>query len=245
MKFVLQILLFLLLPLFLCGAEIEKWSVPVETDLYLQKQGFSLGYSHKYRQAIWVAYILTADNLKAKQVARSNAFKPDLEVKYRPVYPREYTRTGYDKGHLAPAADMTYSVPSMESSFLMTNISPQIPGCNRGIWKRLESQVRRWALKEGKLFVVTGPIFSDNFSVMGKSSIPIPMAFYKVVLDLTPPMKMIGFIVPNETSKRHVASFVVPVDNVEIVTGCNFFSELDDELEKRLEAASDYTAWEK
>ena len=143
----------------------------------------------------------------------------------------------------APAADMTYSFGSMSDSFFMTNISPQIPGCNRGIWKRLENQVRRWAIKEKKLYIITGPIFSEKPAVMKTAAIPVPVAFYKVILDLTPPMKMIGFIVPNQTSKRRIASFAVSVNEVERITGYDFFSQLDDELENSLEANIDIFTW--
>ena len=239
----LKILSILFLPLCLFAAEKVWFGIPFETDLYLQKQGFSLGYSYKYRQAVWLSYTLTAQTLQAKQVRRRDKFKPDPEVKFHPVRPQEYAHSGYDKGHLAPAADMTYSVSSMENSFLMTNISPQIPGCNRGIWKRLEMQVRRWAIKEEKLYIITGPVFSEKPSVMGKAAIPVPTAFYKVILDLTPPMKMIGFIVPNQTSKRRISSFAVSVDKVERITGYDFFSELDDEAEKQLEKKFDTSLW--
>ena len=91
----------------------------------------------------------------------------------------------------------------------------------------MEKQVRNWALKEEKLYVITGPIFSENPFVMGKTEIPVPEAFYKVVLDLTPPMKMIGFIVPNKITKRRIGSFAVSVDEVERLTGYDFFSELE------------------
>ena len=220
------------------------WGDPVKPDLLLQKEGFTLGYSFQYRQAVWVAYTLSAEKLLSKQVRRRERFKADPAIKLHPVRPRDYSRSGYDKGHLAPAADMTYSVVSMNNSFLMTNISPQIPGCNRGIWKRLENQVRRWAIREENLYIITGPIFPQNPLVMKNTAIPIPEAFYKVILDLTPPMKMIGFIVPNQTSKRRIASFAVCVDKVEHATGYNFFSELDDELENRLEAACNWELWQ-
>ena len=150
---------------------------------------------------------------------------------------------GFDKGHLAPAADMTYSFGSMSISFFMTNISPQIPGCNRGIWKRLENQVRRWAVKEGKIYIITGPIFSAKPAVMKTAAISVPVAFYKVILDLTPPMKMIGFIVPNQTSKRRIYSFAVSVDKVEQATSYDFFSQIDDELENCLESNIDIFTW--
>lgn len=214
-----------------------------EIDLILNKDGFSIGYSNKYRQAIWVSYVLFSNNLKIKQEKRSNKFKSDIEVA-NPVQPQDYSKTGYDRGHLAPAADMTYSIKSMEASFLMTNITPQLPGCNRGIWRRIENQVREWALDEEILYVITGPIFDDKSdNKLGNTDIPIPIAFYKIVFDLTPPCKMIGFIVPNETTKRRVASFVVSVDEIEELIDVDFFTALPDADEKILEAQKDFNLW--
>ena len=235
--------IFFCIPLYLLAAEEWLYENPCETDLLLRKAGFTLGYSSQYRQAVWVAYTLTAENLQAKQVRRRDKFRADPEVKKHPVQPKDYARSGFDKGHLAPAADMTYSFGSMNDSFFMTNISPQIPGCNRGIWKRLENQVRHWAIKEGKIYIITGPIFSEKPAVMKTAAIPVPVAFYKVILDLTSPMKMIGFIVPNQTSKRRVDSFAVSIDKVEQATGYDFFRELDDELENSLEKTCDINIW--
>lgn len=243
MKNGLKILFLFCLPLYLFAVEAPYLGVPSETNLCLYKAGFSIGYSYKYRQAVWVAYTLTSDNLSAKQFRRKDRFSVDPEIKFYPVHPRDYRNSGYDKGHLAPAADMTYSINSMNDSFLMSNISPQIPGCNRGIWKRLENQVRKWAIKEKRLYIITGPIFTPPTEVITNTAIPIPTAFYKVVLDLTPPMKMIGFIVPNQTSKRRVVSFAVCVDQVEQITGYDFFNELDDKLEKQLEQSCDISLW--
>ena len=214
-----------------------------DIDLILHKEGFSIGYSNKYRQAIWVCYVLFADNLKAKQAIRSNNFKPDKEVE-NPVKPQDYSQTGYDRGHLAPAADMTYSIKSMEASFLMSNISPQIPGCNRGIWRRIENQIREWAMTEDILYIITGPVFDDkDNNKLGKTDLPIPVAFYKIVFDMTPPCKMIGFIVPNQTTKRRVASFVVSVDEIEELIDVDFFTALPDADEKILEAQKDFNLW--
>ncbi len=219
------------------------FGVPNKVDLILHKNVFSIGYSYKYRQAVWVCYVLFADNLKLPQVKRSNKFKIDFSVK-NPTTPQDYTRSGYDRGHLAPAADMTYSIQAMEDSFLMTNISPQIPGCNRGIWRRVETQVRKWAYQEEILYIITGPIFDDQSNKkLGKTDIPVPVAFYKIVFDMTPPCKMIGFIVPNQTTKKRVPSFVVSVDEIEKLTSNDFFPALPDEDENILESKKDFKSW--
>lgn len=133
----------------------------------------------------------------------------------------------------------------MKDSFLMSNISPQLPGFNRGIWKRLEEQVRQFALKENTLYVVTGTMFYATTAVetMGKKQIPIPHAFFKVIYDMTPPEKMIGFILPPRSDRKVLSCFAVTVDQVEAVTGLDFFSELPDELEERLEAEVDINLW--
>ena len=217
--------------------------IPAESDQVIDRSGFALGYSSSRRQALWVSYILTAEHLNAPQVKRSNKFRPDPLLKFTPVRPQQYDRTGFDRGHLAPASDMTYSRETMEQSFFMTNISPQLPACNRGIWKRIETQIRAWARQESQLYVVTGPVFSGEARFMRDTDVHIPDAFYKVALDLTPPMKMIAFIVPNRASKKPVRSFVVSVDEVEAVTGMNFFSNLDDRIEAELEKCSEIGEW--
>ena len=225
------------------------FGVPKETDRILHREGFSLGYSHKYRQAIWVGYVLKKEHLTGKRFRRPAAFRSDPAITRNPVQPGEYTGTKFDRGHLAPAGDMSYSHPAILNSFFMSNISPQTPGCNRGIWKRLETQIRKWAVSEECLCVITGPLFPQEEDEEGKGeeegsiSLPVPYAFYKVVLDMTPPMKMIAFIVPNRAGRERLQRFVVTVDDVEKLTGCDFFSELDDDVEEQLERHSDFSQW--
>jgi len=226
------------------------FGVPKETDRILHREGFSLGYSHKYRQALWVGYVLKKEHLTGKKFRRPAAFRTDPAITRNPVQPGEYTGTKFDRGHLAPAGDMSYSQPAILNSFFMSNISPQTPGCNRGIWKRLETQIRKWAVSEECLCVITGPLFPPEEAEEGKGeedgsiSLPVPYAFYKVVLDMTPPMKMIAFIVPNRAGRERLQRFVVTVDDVEKLTGCDFFDELDDEVEEQLERHSDISQWQ-
>lgn len=223
------------------SGETLRRSLPLAPAVTLEKRGFTVGYSEPHRQALWVCHILTAEQLAAPKVRRSDRFRADPAVPGIPVAPEEYRGSGFDRGHLAPAADMSYSAEAMEDSFLMSNISPQRPGCNRGIWADLEAQVRRWARREGRLMVISGPIFGGDGKI-GRG-IPVPRSFYKIVFDLTPPLKMIAFIVPNGSSKKPISAFAVTVDEVEALTGYDFFGGLEDELEKFLESSADYALW--
>ena len=177
-------------------------------DKTLCKPGFYAGYSNVDRQSLWVSYQLDASQLQGPKHKRSNRFYPDMSVK-DPVYPADYTRSGYDRGHLAPAANMAYCSEAVDASFCMTNISPQAPGCNRGIWKILESEVRRWAAKEKSILVIIGPVFPAK-GYMGKSSIPVPRAFYKIIYDLTPPEKSL----PLSSPMNQAARIFLPLQSV-------------------------------
>src|SRR5450759_1124712 len=95
-------------------------------------------------------------------------FKMDQLVTTISSKSSDYTKSGYDRGHLCPAADMGFNPVAMEESFFMSNISPQVPDFNRGLWKELEMTVRKWAIKEHKLYVVTGPVFKDSKGSIGK-----------------------------------------------------------------------------
>lgn len=219
------------------------WGYPQKNDcLIIERRGYAMGYHERMRHALWVSYLLTAENLRSPQVPRPKRFLPDPAIKNDPVHPGEYTRSGYDRGHLAPSADMTYSRSTAEESFYMSNISPQLPALNRRGWKNLESAVRSWALKEGKLYVITGPIFSGRKTI-GRKHLAVPAYFYKIILDMTPPEKMIAFIMPNKPAGKNLEKYAVTVDEVEKITGFDFFSEMDDETEKKLESRADYSAW--
>ena len=139
---------------------------------------------------------------------------------------------------------MAFSVQTMADSFFYSNMSPQKPAFNRGIWKELEALVRYFAITEGKIVVVTGPILpSEPQITIGPNKVTVPTHYYKVVYDLTPPQKMIAFILPNEGSKRSLQDFAVTVDAVEKATGLNFFSKVPKEEQERLERTISVKAW--
>ena len=168
-------------------------------------------------------------------------FREDKKVPSGSAKPSDYTKSGYDRGHLCPAADMTHSAEAMEETFLMSNISPQLPVFNRGIWKSLEKQVRDWGEKE-RIYIVTGPVFKDNKGKIGRTGVTVPGFFYKVVY-APGARQMIAFVLPNTQEKRQLRDYAVTVDSVERLTNIDFFPQLSDTLENRLEAAVNYDSW--
>ena len=219
--------------------------IPGKCDTLIDRPGYALGYIEYHEQAAFVIYKLTAREALTKKALRTNRFRSDPEIPTGSATTADYRRSGYDRGHLAPAADMAFSVQTMVDSFFMSNMSPQKPAFNRGIWKRLEEQVRQIAIREKAIYVVTGPILPKKKTVtIGANQVTVPTHYYKVIFDLTPPRKMIGFILPNEGSDRPLEDFAVTVDVVEKATGLDFFSTLPQAVQKRLESTITVSAWE-
>jgi endonuclease G len=209
----------------------------------VEHAGYTLRYSETHEQAAWVAYVLTAERL-AGTASRSGDFRPDPAVPTGSATPADYWNSGYDRGHLAPAADMKWSARAMSESFLMSNMSPMSPEFNRGVWERLESRVREWAGENGELYIVVGPVLADVLPVIGKDRVAVPRAFFKVILDYrVPDYKGIGFLMPNEPSSRSLDAFAVPIDSVEKATGIDFFPALPDSLERAVEGSLRPAAW--
>ena len=217
------------------------YGVP-KADCVVDRPGYVLGYSEEHEQAAWVMYRLTRLEAVCHQAMRTGDFREDTNVVTLSALPLDYWRSGWDRGHLAPAEDMRFSERAMRDSFYMSNVSPQSAGFNRGVWSRLEAEVRRMACREGAVFVITGPILEGGLRKIGcVNKVSVPRRFYKVVYDESPPVKMIAFIVPNEGSSAPLAGFVTTVDEVERQTGLDFFAGLANE--DVLEARSDYDAW--
>ncbi len=155
-------------------------------DAVIEHTGYTLLYREDHEQAAWVAYLLTAGRLRGTIVRRDN-FRPDPSVPTGSATPADYRASGYDRGHLAPAADMKWSEAAMSESFLMSNMSPQAKEFNRGIWENLESRVRDWAKSDGELFIVAGPVLEPGLATIGANGVSVPRMYYKVVLDYRHP----------------------------------------------------------
>ncbi len=225
--------------------QINKLELPhiEKQDVVIKHIGYTLSYNEKYEQANWVAYELTAKET-AKVVSRSNNFRTDEKVTTGSAENEDYKNSGYDRGHLAPAADMGWSEQAMEESFYYSNMSPQRAGFNRGIWKRLEEQVRQWAVDNQTIYVVTGPVLESNLPTIGANKVAVPNYYYKVILDYTKPtLKAIGFIMPNTSSSLSLSNYAVTIDSVETVTGINFFPTLPNEQEQTIEKTLCLNCW--
>jgi len=205
--------------------------------------GFALVYNEEHEQADWVAYELTAEETQ-KSFERGAVFMKDPLVTTGTAADEDYLHSGYDRGHLAPAADLGYSLSSMAESFYYSNMSPQVAAFNRGVWKRLEGQVRVWARNNGAVYVVTGPVLKPGLPAIGANKVSVPKLYYKVILDYRmPEYKALGFVLPNAGSSLPLTQFAVTIDSVERLTGIDFFPALPDKDENTLESNICLPCW--
>jgi len=213
------------------------------TGQIIHHQNYSLSYHEKYEQAEWVAYTLSANQLLNNKFKRPY-FEQDPKVLTKSANYWNYKNSGYNKGHLCPAGDRTFSEEAYNETFLTSNISPQIYEFNAGIWNRLEQKVRYWAKKYEKLYIVTGGVLESNLKTIGDENVAVPDYFYKIILDIQQPeIKAIAFLIPNEASEKGLYQYVVSIDEIEKLTGIDFFAELPDDLENNIEKSKSYVAW--
>lgn len=161
----------------------------------LDHKYFQILYSKKHRLPVWVEYVATKQDLKGSGRRKNNFYKDKIleQMGIKPVASEDYARTGYDRGHMAPAADFKKSQAAIDATFVMSNMAPQTANLNRSAWEKLEARVRKWICGEEKLTIITGPILRSDLPKLEKG-ISIPEKFFKVIYDETPPLKSIAFI---------------------------------------------------
>jgi len=215
------------------------------TGQVIEHGSYTLSYDETHEQAEWVAYELTASEVNGRY-ERTDNFRRDPKVATGSASLSDYKGSGYDRGHLAPAADMSFTRGAMSESFYLSNMTPQEPSFNRGIWRSLESRVRDWAQNNGSVYVVTGGILSGSYKdEIGPNDVTVPSHYYKVILDYDGPSqsKAIAFILPNRRGTRPLKDYAVAIDEVEDRTGIDFFHELPDAMENKLEASASTGDW--
>jgi endonuclease G len=210
----------------------------------LKRTGYVASYNKTTLLPNWVAWHLTAERTEGSAKRSGVDFAEDTEVPEPRATDWDYYNSGYDRGHMCPAADNKWSKKAMEESFLFTNMCPQNGNLNRGDWNEMEMACRKWAKKYGDLYIVCGPIlYKGKHKTIGKNMVVVPEAFFKVVLRTGDNPQAIGFIYKNTSGNRPKDSYVNTVDEVERITGIDFFPSLPDDVEKKVEAECDLGLW--
>ncbi|MBB6461236.1 DNA/RNA non-specific endonuclease [Flammeovirga kamogawensis] len=206
---------------------------------------YTVSYNEKHEQANWVAYELTSQEL-IKNTSRTNDFRADQDVTSSSAELDDYKGSGYDRGHLAPAADMSFTSKAMTESFYFSNMSPQDPSFNRGIWKQLEEQFRAWAHEKHNIYIITGPILEDGLITIGANNVSVPNYYYKIAVHYNSQdneYEAIAFLLPNKKGDQKLSEYIVTIDSIESLTQLDFFSTLSDSLQITFESTLSKGDW--
>lgn len=213
----------------------------------LEKYCYTVSYNAKTRQPNWVMWQLTKDHVMQRKEGVWNEYREDedLPSEIRATL-EDYASSGYDRGHMCPGGDCNWDDIGRDETFVLSNMCPQNPNLNRGDWKEIEMACRKWAKQYSNIYIVCGPIFlnSQQHEIIGPNQIPVPEAFFKVVLcseSLTP--KGIGFICRNTDGNRKKDFYVNSIRQVERVTGYRFFPKLEDSIKSLVYDMDDINNW--
>lgn len=214
-----------------------------QSEEIVNYEGYCLSFNSQMHIPNWVAWELTGKEV-AGTFPRKDNFRADDNVAGS-AEKWDYSYSGYDRGHMAPAGDMKWSEKAMDESFYMSNMCPQAKSLNTGAWKRLEEKCRQWAEIDSAIIIVCGPILTDPIEeYIGDSRVAVPQRFFKVILSPyvdTP--RGIGFIMPNGKVPGGMQAAAVSIDEVERITGLDFFSSLPDEIENEVESQCRFHYW--
>lgn len=205
--------------------------------------GFTLSFNKDNHTPNYVAWELLGSEVQ-NDVARSDNFWQDFDIIGCPAH-RDYTGSGYDRGHMCPAADQKWSMEAMNDCFVMANMCPQDHSLNAGAWNTLENKERQWAQRDSAIMIVAGPIYEKTDTKrIGNVGVRVPSAFFKVLLaPYVEEPRAIGFIYPNMTAPGNMEGYAMSIDDVEKITGFDFFPALPDDIEKKVEAEFSFKEW--
>ena len=232
-----------------------KYGIPSTNGTILYREAYVLLHDNSKKVPLWVSYHLTRQHLQGTQ-ERVDKFKPDQDLlEGERAELSDYRKSGYDRGHMAPAGDMKRSYKVMLESFYLSNMCPQAPGLNRGLWKTLEEKIRDFTRAEGEVWIICGPVFKDidgdgigdYLDRIGLNQVWVPTHFYKIIVFSVNSERIdaIAFKMPHRKLYKSLDSYITTVDSIEILTGLNFLNELLDTIEERIESnkAKDISFW--
>lgn len=210
----------------------------------IQHEGYTVSYNAQWLLPNWVAYELTAQEVEG-ELPRTDRFYPDPLVVGKQATNNDYRKSGYDRGHMAPAADMKWSETAMRESFYFTNICPQLHNLNAGVWQDFEDRGRKWAKQYGSVYIVCGPIVNKKaLGTIGENQVVVPDGFYKVFLiNDNGRYEGLGLLFDHVSGRKKLKNYACTIDSVEQVTGIDFFYRLPNDVEARVEAEVNYSVW--
>ncbi|MDE7421144.1 MAG: DNA/RNA non-specific endonuclease [Muribaculaceae bacterium] len=206
--------------------------------------GFTLSYNKDNRTPNYVAWELLGAEVSTEWPRKDN-FWQDSDINGCTKH-SDYTGSGYDRGHMCPAADQKWSEQAMIDCFVMANMCPQLHDLNAGAWETLEDKERLWAKRDSAVMIIAGPIYTDGETYIEKSKVKVPDAFFKVLIApyLEKP-RGIAFVYPHMKCPGNMQDYATTIDEVEKITGFDFFSSLPDEIENKIESEYSFTDWNK
>ena len=190
----------------------------------LFRDGYALSYNEDHEQANWVFYVMKQSDLVCDEGAkRKNNFKEDRDIATGSAQLSDYKKSGYDRGHLKASADESCDQIQMDETFLMSNMSPQVPGFNRGIWKKLEAHVRDLALDNDSLYVYTAGVLTETIDTIGANNVTVPAKYYKIIYAFKDGYaKTSAYLIPNEKTSKSYEEFETSVFCIEDKTNISF-----------------------
>ncbi|TYP76085.1 DNA/RNA non-specific endonuclease [Aquimarina intermedia] len=213
------------------------------TGIIINHDFYTLSYHEDHEQAEWVLYRLNRNQLSPNKYKRPY-FVEDPKVRTHSADWRNYKKSGYDRGHLCPAGDRKFSYKAFEETFLTSNIAPQLPEFNQGIWNQLEQRVRYWTKEYNSLIVITGGILDEGLESIGYEAVSVPRYFYKIILrEEGNTYRLAAFIIPNKDVAKALNHYQTTIDQIEMRTGIDFFEKMDNSMEEILESSIDRKSW--
>ena len=207
----------------------------------IEYEGYTVSYNPEAKIPVWVKYDLERSEVDGPYTRQGMNFRRDKSVDLPQASDDDYRNSGWSRGHMAPAGDFKWSEGAMGDTFYFTNCCPQNQSLNAGQWSTLEDKVRSWAKKYGKVTVYTGPIVSSNeYGTIGENKVVVPDAFFKAVLSGN---QAIAFVMYNCPKNENMQKCSMTVDDLELLTGLDFFPELDDMVEEQIESTYSLKYW--
>jgi len=208
-------------------------------------QGYTSAYNTETLIPNWVAYELTDEETRGDAGREDKMFSMDKSFKGPQARREDYSGSGWTKGHMAPAKDLAWSDEALTETFFFMNVCPQNETLNAKDWNYLEKQVRKWAREYGKVWVVSGPIVGENkYGTIGEDHVVVPDAFFKAVMVVSGSLySSIAFIMGNDSQRYYLADCALSVNELEAITGLDFFPSLSDDIEDLVEASYDFKVW--